>query len=54
MPATEGRIGTSELIKAIRSGTPFPGEDPLSTLPDNGVVTKSNVSTFLSLAEWPG
>jgi len=54
MPATEGRIGTSELIKAIRSGTPFPGEDPLSVLPDNGVVTKSNVSTFLSLAEWPG
>lgn len=54
MPATEGRIGTEELIKAIRSGTPFPGEDPLTALPNDGVATKDNVSTFLSLAEWPG
>jgi len=54
MPATEGRLGTEQLIQAIRSGTPVPGMDPLATLPDGGVVTKENVATFLPLAEWPG
>ena len=29
MPATEGRVGTENLIKAIRTGTPVPGVDPL-------------------------
>jgi ribose transport system substrate-binding protein len=53
-PATEGRLGTEQLIQAIRSGTPAPGVDPLATLPDGGVVTKANVATFLPLAEWPG
>ncbi|MDQ2965303.1 MAG: sugar ABC transporter substrate-binding protein [Chloroflexota bacterium] len=54
MPATEGRLGTEQLIKAIRSGTPSPGVDPLDSLPEGGVVTKANVETFLPLAEWPG
>ena len=54
MPATEGRLGVEQLIKAIRTGTPQPGFDPLSTLPDGGVVTSENVDTFLPLAEWPG
>ncbi len=54
MPATEGRLGVEQLIQAIRSGTPLPGVDPLAALPDGGVVTKDNVSTFLPLAEWPG
>jgi ribose transport system substrate-binding protein len=54
MPATEGGLGTKNLIDAIRSGTPVPGVDPLATLPDGGVVTKANVDTFLPLAEWPG
>jgi ribose transport system substrate-binding protein len=54
MPATEGRLGVEQLIRAIRSGTPQPGVDPLETLPEGGVVTKDNVSTFLPLAEWPG
>ncbi len=54
MPATEGRLGVEQLILAIRTGTPQPGFDPLTTLPDGGVVTKSNVETFLPLAEWPG
>jgi ribose transport system substrate-binding protein len=53
-PATEGRLGTEQLIQAIRSGTPAPGVDPLASLPDGGVVTKANVATFLPLAEWPG
>jgi len=54
MPGTEGRLGTEQLIQAIRTGTPMPGVDPLASLPDGGVVTKANVDTFLPLAEWPG
>jgi ribose transport system substrate-binding protein len=54
MPATEGRLGTEQLIQAIRTGTPAPGMDPLDSLPEGGVVTKANVDTFLPLAEWPG
>jgi ribose transport system substrate-binding protein len=54
MPATEGRIGMEQLIQAIRTGTPFPGEDPLAVLPDSGVCVQANAAQFLSLAEWPG
>ena len=54
MPATEGRLGTEQLIAAIRSGTAAPGMDPLEDLPEGGVVTKANVESFLPLAEWPG
>jgi ribose transport system substrate-binding protein len=54
MPATEGRLGTEQLINAIRTGTPAPGMDPLESLPEGGVVTSANVDTFLPLAEWPG
>jgi ribose transport system substrate-binding protein len=53
-PATEGRLGTEQLIQAIRTKTIMPGVDPLADLPDGGVVTKANVETFLPLAEWPG
>ena len=53
-PATEGRVGIANLIKAIRTGTPTDGVDVLADLPDGGVVTKDNVQTFLPLAEWPG
>ena len=31
MPATEGRLGTEQLIQAIRTGTPAPGVDPLAS-----------------------
>ncbi len=54
MPATEGRLGTEQLIQALRTGEVFPGMDPLDDLPEGGVVTKANVETFLPLAEWPG
>ena len=53
-PATEGKLGTQQLIQAIRTKTIMPGVDPLAALPDGGVVTKANVETFLPLAEWPG
>ncbi len=54
LPASEGRIGVGNLIQAIRTGKPTPGVDPLASLPDGGVVSKDNVSPFLTLAEWPG
>jgi ribose transport system substrate-binding protein len=53
-PATEGRQGTEDFIKAIRTGQPQPGVDVLANLPDGGVVTSENVDQFLPLAEWPG
>lgn len=53
-PATEGRVGITNLIQAIRTGKPTDGVDVLANLPDGGVVTKDNVQTFLPLAEWPG
>lgn len=51
-PATEGRLGVVDLVKAIRTGTDSGGVDPLQQLPDQGVVTSANVSKFT--AEWPG
>lgn len=53
-PATEGRVGVTDLIQAIRTGKAVDGVDVLANLPDGGVVTKDNVQTFLPLAEWPG
>jgi len=53
-PATEGRVGVTNLIQAIRTGKATDGIDVLANLPDGGVVTKDNVQTFLPLAEWPG
>jgi ribose transport system substrate-binding protein len=53
-PSTEGGKGVQMFIDAIRSGVAAPGIDVLADLPDGGVVTKSNVNTFLPLAEWPG
>jgi ribose transport system substrate-binding protein len=51
-PASEGRIGVESLVKAIRDNTVTGGLDPLSQLPDKGIVTKANVDQFT--AEWPG
>lgn len=51
-PASEGRIGTQQLVSAIRKGTDSPATNPLLSLPDGGIITKANVSQFH--AEWPG
>ena len=51
-PATEGRLGVADLVKAIRDNTTSGGVDPLATLPNGGVVTSADVSQFT--AEWPG
>ena len=51
-PATEGKLGMTCLIKAIKTGKGCGGIDVLSGLPNGGVVTKANASKFT--AEWPG
>lgn len=51
-PASEGRIGMQTLINAIRENKSFPGQNPLDSLPDQGVITKADVTKFT--AEWPG
>jgi ribose transport system substrate-binding protein len=52
MPATEGRLAVEHLIAAIRSGEPVPGVDPVSELPNEGIVTAETAAEFTP--EWPG
>ena len=51
-PASEGRLAVQALVKALRTDQDSGGIDPVAQLPDNGIVTKANVSQFT--AEWPG
>ena len=51
-PATEGRLGTQQLIDAIRKGTAPAAVNALVYLPADGVITKANASEFHP--EWPG
>ena len=46
MPATEGRLAVEHLISAIRSGEPVPGVDPVSELPNEGIVTQETAAEF--------
>jgi ribose transport system substrate-binding protein len=52
LPATEGSLATQQLITALRTGENQPGVDPVSELPDEGIVTAENADQFT--AEWPG
>jgi len=51
-PASEGRLAVQAMIRALRNGQDSGGIDPVAQLPNNGIVTKANVSQFT--AEWPG
>jgi ribose transport system substrate-binding protein len=51
-PATEGRYVVEDLIRAIQTGEPQESRDPVSELPDDGIVTQENVGQFTP--EWPG
>jgi len=51
-PFDEGKIAITALIAAIRDGKKTGGVDPLTRLPDEGLVTKSNVGKFK--AQWAG
>ncbi len=52
LPATAGRLVTEEVISAIRTGAVSTGVDPSDSLPDGGIITKSNLKLFH--AEWQG
>jgi ribose transport system substrate-binding protein len=51
-PGTEGRLAMEGLVAALRDGKQTGGIDPLTTLPDSGLVTKDNVDKFTP--EWDG
>ncbi len=51
-PATEGTLAMDAMVAALRDGKVTGGIDPLTTLPDNGVITKANVDKFT--AQWDG
>jgi ribose transport system substrate-binding protein len=51
-PATEGKLGMTCLLKALKKGKGCGGIDVLKGLPNGGVVTRSNASKFTP--EWPG
>ena len=51
-PATEGKLGMTCLLKALKTGHGCGGIDVLKGLPNGGVVVKANAGKFK--AEWPG
>lgn len=51
-PFDEGKIAIEALIEAIRAGKDTGGVDPLTRLPDEGLVTRDNVDKFES--QWAG
>jgi ribose transport system substrate-binding protein len=51
-PASEGKLGVEALIAAVRTGKVTGAVNPVSQLPDDGVVTSKNVAQFT--AEWSG
>lgn len=51
-PATEGRLAMEAMVTALSDGGMAGGIDPLTELPDGGLVTADNVDKFT--AEWDG
>ncbi|MEC8153643.1 MAG: substrate-binding domain-containing protein, partial [Pseudomonadota bacterium] len=51
-PADEGRIAMEAMVQALSDGTHVGGVDPLTEVPDDGLITASNVDKFT--AQWKG
>ncbi|MDG1414235.1 MAG: sugar ABC transporter substrate-binding protein [Alphaproteobacteria bacterium] len=51
-PADEGRIAMEAMVQALADGTHVGGVDPLTEVPDDGLITASNVEKFT--AQWKG
>ena len=51
-PADEGRIAMEAMVQALNDGTHVGGVDPLTEVPDDGLITASNVDKFT--AQWKG
>jgi ribose transport system substrate-binding protein len=52
MPATEGQLGMSMLIAAMKTGKSQGSKNPVAGLANNGILTPANAGKFT--AEWPG
>ena len=51
-PANEGRIAMEAMVQALTDGTHLGGLDPVSELPDDGLVTINNIDKFSP--QWDG
>ena len=51
-PASEGQLGMIALVKAMKTGRNSGSQNPVASLPDHGILTKSTVSKFT--AQWQG
>ena len=51
-PGTEGRLAMEAMVDALNNGVDQGGIDPLSSIPDEGLMTADNISKFT--AEWDG
>lgn len=51
-PGDEGRLAMQAMVDALKSGTKAGGIDPLTSIPDEGLITKENVGKFT--AQWNG
>jgi ribose transport system substrate-binding protein len=51
-PGDEGRLAMEAMVRALKDGTMDGGVDPLSSIPDEGLITKENVAKFT--AQWNG
>ncbi|MEP3944683.1 sugar ABC transporter substrate-binding protein [Ascidiaceihabitans sp.] len=51
-PGTEGRLAMEAMVDALATGASSGGIDPLTTLPDGGLITQDNVDKFTP--EWNG
>jgi len=57
MPATEGQLGMSMLIKALKTKKKQGSKNPVAGLPNNGIMTPANAKQFVKAGfngEWPG
>ena len=52
MPATEGQVGMSMLVAAMKTGKSQGSKNPVAGLPNNGILTPANAGKFTG--EWPG
>ena len=52
MPATEGQLGMSMVIAAMKTGKSQGSKNPVAGLPNNGILTPANSKSFTG--EWPG
>jgi len=52
MPATEGQLGMSMVIAAMKTGKSQGSKNPVAGLPNSGILNGSNAKKFTG--EWPG